>query len=136
VVVRRTGTNGHEVLLVHPANGSGDWVLPKGHIEPLETAAETGVREVREESGVWGRVRGELGRIEYSFRDEGVEVVFYLMEWLEDGQASEERSPTWMTFEDAIASVHRESALLLTLASQVVARQALAAQKTPTTRAG
>ena len=43
------------------------WSLPKGHIESGETAAETAVREVREETGIIGRVVAGIGAIDYWF---------------------------------------------------------------------
>jgi len=43
------------------------WSLPKGHIEPGETAEETAVREVREETGIIGRVVTGIGAIDYWF---------------------------------------------------------------------
>ena len=47
--------------------GRVEWCLPKGHIEPGETLAETAVREVAEETGIVGRVLAELGTIDYWF---------------------------------------------------------------------
>ena len=43
------------------------WSLPKGHVEPGETAPQTAVREVREETGIAGEVIGELGTIDFWF---------------------------------------------------------------------
>jgi 8-oxo-dGTP pyrophosphatase MutT (NUDIX family) len=37
-------------------SGGGNWTLPKGHIEPAETARETALREAWEEAGLSGRV--------------------------------------------------------------------------------
>ncbi|HEY4024513.1 MAG TPA: NUDIX hydrolase [Pseudonocardiaceae bacterium] len=43
------------------------WSLPKGHIEAGETAQQTAIREVREETGIDGIVLAELGSIDYWF---------------------------------------------------------------------
>lgn len=43
------------------------WSLPKGHIELGETAEQTAMREVAEETGVRGSVLAALGRIDYWF---------------------------------------------------------------------
>ncbi|MBB4969312.1 NUDIX hydrolase [Saccharothrix violaceirubra] len=43
------------------------WSLPKGHIEPGETAEQTAVREVAEETGIHSRVLRPLGSIDYWF---------------------------------------------------------------------
>ncbi len=47
------------------------WSLPKGHIEIGETAEQTAVREVAEETGVRGSVLAALGSIDYWFVTEG-----------------------------------------------------------------
>ncbi|CAM2907314.1 NUDIX hydrolase [Skermania piniformis] len=47
------------------------WSLPKGHIEPGETAEQTAMREVAEETGIQGRVLTALGSIDYWFVTEG-----------------------------------------------------------------
>jgi len=47
------------------------WSLPKGHVEPGETEAQTAVREVAEETGIHGRVIGKLGTIDFWFVAEG-----------------------------------------------------------------
>ncbi|GAA5046403.1 hypothetical protein GCM10023318_11750 [Nocardia callitridis] len=47
------------------------WSLPKGHIEAGETAEQTAIREVAEETGINGVVVDELGSIDYWFVTEG-----------------------------------------------------------------
>lgn len=47
------------------------WSLPKGHIEQGETAEQTAVREVAEETGIRGSVLAALGRIDYWFVTDG-----------------------------------------------------------------
>jgi 8-oxo-dGTP pyrophosphatase MutT (NUDIX family) len=43
------------------------WSLPKGHVEEGETPADTAVREVSEETGIFGRVIAPLGVIDFWF---------------------------------------------------------------------
>ncbi|WP_301546800.1 NUDIX hydrolase [Gordonia sp. X0973] len=47
------------------------WSLPKGHIETGETAEQTAIREVAEETGISGSVVAPLGKIDYWFVSEG-----------------------------------------------------------------
>ncbi|MFR9753711.1 NUDIX hydrolase [Nocardia sp. 004] len=47
------------------------WSLPKGHIEEGETAEQTAIREVAEETGIIGVIVAELGSIDYWFVTEG-----------------------------------------------------------------
>lgn len=60
------------------------WVLPKGTVEAGEEFEETAFREVREESGVFGRIVKYIGSSNYSFNvpDDVVEknVHWYLMQ--------------------------------------------------------
>lgn len=83
---------GDEVLLISTQNGKR-WQLPKGHIEEGETAAEAAVREVREETGVTGRVVAELPGIEYWYVERGARrihkrVDYFLLEY-ESGDAAD-----------------------------------------------
>ena len=55
---------------------AGLWALPKGRIDPGESAAETAVREVREETGVAGRLVEKLGDVRYVYTRRGGERVF------------------------------------------------------------
>jgi len=47
------------------------WSLPKGHIEQGETAEQTAIREVAEETGIHGHVLAALGSIDYWFVTDG-----------------------------------------------------------------
>jgi 8-oxo-dGTP pyrophosphatase MutT (NUDIX family) len=47
------------------------WSLPKGHIELGETAEQTAIREIAEETGIQGDVLAALGSIDYWFVTEG-----------------------------------------------------------------
>lgn len=43
------------------------WALPKGHVEPGETLAQTALREVQEETGIAAEVVAPLGVTDYWF---------------------------------------------------------------------
>src|SRR5947199_10546324 len=55
------------VAAIRPRGRDKVWALPKGRIDEGETAAETAVREVREETGVEGRLVEKLGDIRYVY---------------------------------------------------------------------
>ncbi len=55
---------------------AGLWALPKGKIDPGERPAETAVREVREETGVEGRLVEKLGDVRYTYTRRGGARVF------------------------------------------------------------
>ena len=56
-----------EILLIQDSKNS--WTIPKGHIEPGETAKQTAVREIGEESGLKHvDVLTWLGKIHFKYR--------------------------------------------------------------------
>ncbi|MGE4191647.1 MAG: NUDIX hydrolase [Thermoanaerobaculia bacterium] len=61
---------GEQDLLISTAGGRR-WQLPKGHIVWNERPPETAVREVREETGVTGRVLAPVSGIDYTFVERG-----------------------------------------------------------------
>ena len=84
VVYRRVG-DATEVALAARRTRRGElaWGLPKGEIEPDETAEQAAVREVREETGLEAEIEASLGDIRYFYVWEGVRirkaVRFFLM---------------------------------------------------------
>jgi ADP-ribose pyrophosphatase YjhB (NUDIX family) len=67
VVYRVTKKKKIEILLVQDARNR--WTIPKGHIEPGETARQTAGREVKEETGLRDvKVHELLGKIHFRFR--------------------------------------------------------------------
>lgn len=72
---------GNAVLLLKKFNG--DWVLPKGRIEPGEDRQSAALREVQEESGIKGSVVKYLGEIHYTFKEnwEDMKMVHKTVYW-------------------------------------------------------
>ena len=56
------------VLFKNYKNRYEGWVLPKGTMESGESPEETALREVREESGVSGKIVGYIGESKYQFQ--------------------------------------------------------------------
>ena len=56
-------------LIGRRRNGEIVWCLPKGHVEKRETHSEAALREIREETGIFGAILSPLGLIKYRFFD-------------------------------------------------------------------
>ena len=111
-VVFKTRDKQVKYLLVQTTLEPKRWVLPKGHIETEEPMREAAVREVREETGVWGRIRCELDGITYEVQNKPVKVQFYLMEHLEEGDPTDDgRKHEWFTLEKALENAYHKQTL-------------------------
>jgi 8-oxo-dGTP pyrophosphatase MutT (NUDIX family) len=66
-VLVRTIRGREMVAAIRPRGKERVWALPKGHIDAGESASETAVREVYEETGVQGRLVEKLGDIRYVY---------------------------------------------------------------------
>jgi 8-oxo-dGTP pyrophosphatase MutT (NUDIX family) len=105
------------ILLISTQDGRR-WQLPKGHIEPGESPEETAVREVREETGVTGRVVAPLPEVEYWYVEKGrrrihKRVDYFLLEYVSgdaaDFDAGEVSGAAWFSWEKGIAKLSFEN---------------------------
>jgi len=105
VVVRRD-PDAARFLVVSAKRNPSEWVLPKGHIDPGETAEDTARREVLEESGVTASVRVALDVVEFPTPRGRVRAQFFLMDVEREGSSSlEGRGRAWLTLEEALRSL-------------------------------
>jgi 8-oxo-dGTP pyrophosphatase MutT (NUDIX family) len=113
-VIHRLGNGQFEVALIRVGKR---WRLPKGHPEKGERLEAAASREVREETGLEGKIISKLGDIHYWYRTKGEtgepvrifkKVHFYLFRYLggevhsHDHEVDEAR---WFPIQEAIESL-------------------------------
>ena len=86
----------HEILyLVVSSSDGANWVLPKGHIDPGETAEFAALRELGEEAGLRGEIVAPLSAREFKTPyKEGV-IQYFLVRALDATQSVEDRTIRW-----------------------------------------
>jgi 8-oxo-dGTP pyrophosphatase MutT (NUDIX family) len=114
VVVRRLKGEWYAAV-IQPA-GKDVWALPKGLIDAGEAPADTAIREVREETGVEGRLLGKLGDVRYVYTWKGERVFkvvsFYLVRYsrgrlgaIAPGMRLEVGAVRWVPLSDASSAL-------------------------------
>lgn len=88
-IVYRRVTTGIEVAIAEQCDRITQQTtirLPKGKIDPGESAEDAAVREVAEEIGLRARVVAALGSIEYDYAEDSTRVAkrvhYFLMKWV------------------------------------------------------
>ncbi|MBR2997333.1 NUDIX domain-containing protein [Candidatus Saccharibacteria bacterium] len=104
-----------EILLIQDSKNR--WTIPKGHIEPGETAKQTAIREIGEEAGLYHiRVLAWLGKINFKYRrlDQLVLMTtqIYLVQALDDTETPTKekwmKGIKWFKFTDALDAIEYE----------------------------
>ena len=114
-VAFRGTSDGIEVALIKTTK-EGRWQLPKGHIDPGETADQAAIREVREEAGIECEIISVIDSVDYWFVDRwGKEPIrthkyvhFYLMKYVcgsTDDHDDEVTEARWFEMNTAIESL-------------------------------
>ena len=112
VLVRTVAGRPHVAAIRPQGKRPGTWVLPKGNIDPGESPAETALREVREETGVEGRIVEKLGDVRYVYTWEGERIFkvvsFFLLRAgrgrigaIEEAMRVEVAEARWLPLEEA-----------------------------------
>jgi 8-oxo-dGTP pyrophosphatase MutT (NUDIX family) len=104
-----------EVAVIRP-RGKSVWALPKGHLDPGETAEQTAKREVREETGLETTLDRPLGDVRYAYQWGGKKIFkqvhFFLLRYasgqiddLEPKMRLEVDEARWIPLKDAPRSL-------------------------------
>ena len=135
--------SGSRVLLIATQQGRR-WQLPKGHIEEGETPEQAAVREVREETGVVGRVLAPLPGVEYWFVEKGPcrvhkKVDYFLLQYVsgdaKDFDAEEVSGTGWFSWDAALGRLTFENERRVVRRARELLDAAAAPQETPASTA-
>lgn len=130
-IIFRHGEDGDvEILLIQDAKNR--WTIPKGHIEPGETAVVTAKREIGEEAGLTDvEMHGWLGKIHFRYRRVDKLVLMttqiYLVKAVGDTDAIKKEEwmngIKWFKFRDALEEIEYEDIAKLILKAKTRIRE-------------
>jgi ADP-ribose pyrophosphatase YjhB (NUDIX family) len=105
----RRGKDSLRLLLVQTQN-QHFWTLPKGKCEPGETFQRTALRELQEEAGVLGQIKGDISwRV--SRERLNTEIVYYLVESTQEKKTRHgKRKIGWFTLDEANSVLQKRMA--------------------------
>jgi 8-oxo-dGTP pyrophosphatase MutT (NUDIX family) len=109
IVFRLNNDTTHYLLIGPSKERPGEWLFPKGHIEPGEERSAAAVREVKEETGVIARILEPLEVSEIQLTKKKVVVQYYLMEMISQESCCEQRRMGWFPFEEAVNLISHEA---------------------------
>jgi len=118
VVFRKSGNQ--TLYLVVSSSDGANWVLPKGHIDPGETAEVAALRELAEEAGVIGEIVDRLSTKNFTRGTQEGVIQYFLIRELGSIAAAEDRTLQWedeaaalqlLTFAEAKAALLEGAAI-------------------------
>ncbi|MFH1458925.1 MAG: NUDIX hydrolase [Candidatus Omnitrophota bacterium] len=117
-VVLKKDDQGLIYVIIYCRNNGRQWCLPKGKIEKNETIEQTALREVREETGITGKIICALPDICYQYQGKHSGVIFdktvyfFLMQY-ESGEINADdygvEEVKWYNLDQAIAKLSFEN---------------------------
>ncbi len=131
---RNTKTQQIEFLLIQDAKSR--WTIPKGHVEPDESAEETAAREIYEETGLDANlsILLWLGKVSFRYRREQSLVLMVMQIFLMRAHGGSDmlqpedwiERAAWIPAQEAIDKIQYEDiAKLMLVALQKIRRQSL-----------
>jgi 8-oxo-dGTP pyrophosphatase MutT (NUDIX family) len=100
-----------QVLLITSRRSRKRWVLPKGTIKRGEASSDAALREVREESGVRGKLGARVATVRFANRRESGTIEYFLIKFRSaDAEPGEPRDLIWCSLKDALETVTNPSA--------------------------
>ncbi|MFN8460901.1 MAG: NUDIX domain-containing protein [Anaerolineales bacterium] len=112
-----------KTYLIAASSTGKHWILPKGHIEKGESPRKAALRELREETGVVGKIVQTGLTQSYSMKDEEVVVQYYIVRFTKSTKADEDRALRWETQKRALEILSFEEAKQALRKSLAVIRQ-------------
>lgn len=89
-------------LLIRPKKELDQWLLPKGHINSGESAADAAAREVREEAAVDAEILGRIGVASFAYEGQDLHVEFFLLRCRGEVSSPEARPVRWLPYDKAL----------------------------------
>jgi len=129
-VIFRPTSDGRDIEVLLIEDTKGRWTIPKGHIEPGESAKQTTVREVAEETGLKKiRIMSWLGKVNFKYRRQDKLVLMTMQVYLVRALDPEETlvkekwmtAIKWFSFAEAVDAVeYPDIARLMLLAKKKI----------------
>ena len=131
-VIFRHTEDGKDIEILLIQDSKDRWTIPKGHIEPGETAKQTAIREIGEEAGLTDiEVLGWLGKIHFKYRRMDTLVLMTTQVYMVRAQGNTDgikkeswmNGIKWMSFNEALDAIEYEDIGKLMLLAKKRIRQ-------------